>query len=125
MRKNGREFDPYDIVANLLGAAVAIGACTWYHKRMLDRKRQARQYNLVSGEEDVELGEGASDHERQESGVTGTRAQTLEEEVDNWDENNWEDDEPTATEGSGEAPEASDAEADGASAAKEPKKRSD
>jgi hypothetical protein len=39
----------------------------------------------------VELGEGTGP---QESGVTGTRSQTLEEEVDNWDENaeDWEED---------------------------------
>ncbi|KIW00935.1 uncharacterized protein PV09_07675 [Verruconis gallopava] len=118
---NGREFDPYDILANLLGCATAIAACTWYHKRMLERKRQARQYSLVSGEADVELGENIGE---QESGVTGTHSQTLEEEVDNWDENNWEDDEPTATEDSGDVSKATGEDVDRASA-KEPKKRSD
>lgn len=60
---------------------------------MLERKRQRKHYNAVPGEdtEDVELGEG------QESGVTDTpaRGRTLEEEVDNWDENaedNWDED---------------------------------
>ena len=94
---------------------------------MLERKRQARQYNVVSGEEDVELGEGMSDHEGQESGVTGERSRTLEEEVDQWDENNWEEDEPTATEDSGDATKVSDDDAEAANPAmpSEPKKRSD
>jgi hypothetical protein len=66
---------------------------------MLERKRQARQFNVGAGEEDVELGESVGDG--QESGVIGNRAQSLEEVVDQWDENNWEEDEPTATEDSG------------------------
>jgi hypothetical protein len=125
--KNGRDFDPYDIAANVLGSAVAIGACQWYHKRMLERKRQARSYNLVPGdEEDVELGEGVGAHEEQESGVTGTQVQTLEEQVDNWDENNWEDDEPTATEdSSGEPAKTQDNEAEDVLVVEQPKRRSD
>jgi len=97
---NGRAFDPYDILANVLGSSVAIVASTWYHKRMLERKRAARSYALVPGEDDgdVELGEAA---ERQENGITGAREPTLEEEVDNWDENveDWdaEDGDPTTT----------------------------
>ncbi|KAI1210208.1 uncharacterized protein F4807DRAFT_73090 [Annulohypoxylon truncatum] len=87
---NGREFDPYDIVANVVGSVLALGLCSWYHLRMLERKRLRRQYNAVPGEdvEDLELGEGVG---LQEEGVIpagGTeRAATLEEEVDNWDEN--------------------------------------
>lgn len=95
---------------------------------MLERKRQARQYNLVPGEEDVELGEGVGEHDGQETGVTGERSRTLEEEVDQWDENNWEEDEPTATEDSGgDATKASDDDAEAADSpvANEPKKRSD
>lgn len=70
---------------------------------MLERKRQARQYNLVPGEEGVELGEGVAGHEGQETGVT----KPLDEEVDQWDENNWEQDELTATEDSGNVSKAS------------------
>jgi hypothetical protein len=99
---------------------------------MLDRKRQARQYGLVPGEEGVELGDGVvehEEHEEQESGVTGARGPTLEEEVDNWDENNWEEDEPTATEDSGgDAAKISsddDAEITDVVAATETKKRSE
>lgn len=60
-----RQFDPILIAANLLGSLAALGLCSVYHKRMLDRKRQAR-YGLVpqEGEEDLELG-------GQESGITG------------------------------------------------------
>ncbi|KAF2459464.1 hypothetical protein BDY21DRAFT_191073 [Lineolata rhizophorae] len=100
---NGREFDYYDILANVLGSLSAIGLCTWYHKRMLERKRQARGYQVVPGEggddRDLELGEGMGSQETDVS----RPAPTLEEEVDNWDENaeDWEDDEPAAAESAG------------------------
>ncbi|KAK7740440.1 hypothetical protein SLS62_011122 [Diatrype stigma] len=105
---NGREFDPADVAANLLGSGAALGLCAWYHRRMLERRRlaaRAARYNPVPGEddEDLELGEGpgpglglADGHEE---GVTtaaatagvgagaGARATTLESEVDQWDEN--------------------------------------
>ncbi|KAI0432470.1 hypothetical protein F5Y09DRAFT_145279 [Xylaria sp. FL1042] len=98
---NGRNFDLNDIIANIVGSLAGLGLCSWYHQRMLERKRQ-RRYSAVPGDEagDLELGEGLG---RQEEGVLGGdveqgRSRTLEEEVDNWDENavdNWdEDDEP-------------------------------
>ncbi|KAF7541966.1 hypothetical protein G7Z17_g11855 [Cylindrodendrum hubeiense] len=98
---NDREFDMYDIVANVLGSLAALGLCTWYHKRMLERRRQRKHYNAVSGEDedDLELGEG------HETGVTiaaPVRTRTLEEQVDHWDENHvdeWDDDD--AAEASG------------------------
>jgi hypothetical protein len=61
---------------------------------MLERKRAARGYGAVAGddfdERDVELGEGVGG---QESGVVRP---TVEEELDRWDENaeDWEDTEP-------------------------------
>jgi hypothetical protein len=93
---NDRDFDLYDIVANIVGSLGGLGLCSWYHKRMLERKRTRKQYSAVPGEdaEDVELGEGGH-----ENGITDAPAgssRTLEEEVDNWDENavdNWDDDE--------------------------------
>ncbi|KAH7325006.1 hypothetical protein B0I35DRAFT_425413 [Stachybotrys elegans] len=82
---NDRDFDLYDIVANIVGSLAALGLCSWYHQRMLDRKRQRKAYNAVPGEDDddLELGEG------HETGVTAgpSRSRTLEEELDNWDEN--------------------------------------
>lgn len=96
---NGRDFDFYDIVANLVGSLAALGLCSWYHKRMLERKRMRKSYTAVpDGEheqqqlEDIELGEGGGGGlvGAQESGVSearGAGAMTLEEEVDNWDEN--------------------------------------
>ena len=82
---NDREFDLYDIVANVVGSLMGLGLCSWYHKRMLERRRQRKTYNAVPGEDadDVELGEG------HETGVVEgpSRPRTLEEEVDNWDEN--------------------------------------
>ncbi|KAK2738954.1 hypothetical protein FQN57_006748 [Myotisia sp. PD_48] len=93
---NGRSFDPYDILANLIGSLSAIALCTWYHKRMLARRRKSRFGTLLdeSGrDDDLELGVSQGTGEQQ-SGVTGGR--TLEDEVDNWDENavdTWEEDE--------------------------------
>ncbi|KAK1541506.1 VanZ like family protein [Colletotrichum paranaense] len=96
---NGREFDFYDIVANVVGSLAGIGLCSWYHKRMLERKRRTKTYQAVPGEdeEDVELGEG---HETGVVEASGARdggagvgagassgGRSLEEEVDNWDEN--------------------------------------
>ncbi|PGH19336.1 hypothetical protein AJ80_03976 [Polytolypa hystricis UAMH7299] len=101
---NDRSFDPFDVLANIVGSLSAVGLCTWYHKRMLERKRKARFGALLGGHEgseDVELGIstgdviGARDDDEedgegqravglgpQESGVI-----SLEQEVDNWDEN--------------------------------------
>jgi hypothetical protein len=93
--QNGRDFDALDIIANIFGSMTALALCLWYHKRMLERKRRDKHYGFVSGEDaDIELGEGLTG---QETGVT--REQTLEEEVDNWDENaeDWELDAPTGT----------------------------
>ncbi|CAI7577246.1 unnamed protein product [Penicillium pancosmium] len=92
---NGRDFDLFDIIANVVGSLGAIGICGWYHRRMLERRRASR-YGMVDGnaDDDVELGTGVGARSReeegmgpQESGVTN-----LEQEVDNWDENavdNW------------------------------------
>ncbi|PGH18119.1 hypothetical protein AJ79_00747 [Helicocarpus griseus UAMH5409] len=116
---NNRFFDPFDVLANLVGSLSAIGLCTWYHKRMLERRRKARFGSSVldgAAGDDVELGvrseSGSGELGRgmgpQETGVTaGPR--TLEEEVDNWDENavdNWEDgeDDITGTSGDGDGP---------------------
>ncbi|QSZ31480.1 hypothetical protein DSL72_001045 [Monilinia vaccinii-corymbosi] len=91
---NGRTFDFYDIVANIVGSLAAIALCSWYHLRMLERKRLAKTYHVVPGDEerDLELGEGVG---AQESGVAAA-TRTLDDEVDNWDENvedAWDDDE--------------------------------
>ncbi|OBT75739.1 hypothetical protein VF21_05959 [Pseudogymnoascus sp. 05NY08] len=98
---NGRVFDAYDILANVLGSLLAVGLSTWYHKRMVERKRLRKNYSAVPGEDgdgdmDLELGEGSG---AQESGVvpghTAPAAVSLEEEVDGWDENaedTWEED---------------------------------
>lgn len=110
--QNGRLFDPLDILANVFGSLLALALNTWYHKRMLERKRASKHYNLVPGEDegaldediDLELGErsGSADLEGQQTGLVGG-APTLEQEVDNWDENaeDWDEDgdEPTTTEG--------------------------
>ncbi|KAF2150015.1 hypothetical protein K461DRAFT_213100, partial [Myriangium duriaei CBS 260.36] len=85
--RNGREFDPYDILANVIGSGFALFLCGWYHRRMLERKRAAKTYNLVPGEDDrdVELGESRHDEE-QETGIVPAPPNVTEE-LDNWDEN--------------------------------------
>ncbi|KAK6593739.1 hypothetical protein H4I95_11131 [Botrytis cinerea] len=111
---NGRTFDFYDIVANIVGSLAGVALCSWYHLRMLERKRLAKTYHVVPGDEeqDLELGR-----------------ETLDEEVDNWDENMedaWDEDEQAgavdSVEGEGlKTPSASSTgEVDG-----DPKKRAD
>ncbi|KAJ0163498.1 Uncharacterized protein CTA2_2893 [Colletotrichum tanaceti] len=100
---NGREFDFYDIVANIVGSLAGLGLCSWYHKRMLERRRRTKAYQAVPGEddEDVELGEGHETGVVESSGArdggigVGDGGRTLEEVVDNWDENqvdDWDED---------------------------------
>ncbi|OQO01689.1 hypothetical protein B0A48_12726 [Cryoendolithus antarcticus] len=113
---NGRLFDPYDILANVLGSGAALWLCAWYHRRMLERKRRGKGYGVVSAEEgeegevDVELGEvGEGQQEtgvvREEEVQAGAGAKrTVTEELDRWDENaddEW--DETEVEEGTGKA----------------------
>jgi len=73
-----RHFDPLDLVANVVGSLAALGLCSWYHKRMVDRKRSRRGYGAVPGEvdDDLELGEGGGDGASGEvgGGVAGSEA---------------------------------------------------
>jgi hypothetical protein len=104
---NDRPFDPYDILANVVGSTFALLLCSWYHKRMLERRRKNKHYDIVPGEDveddperDVELGTVRD----QETGVVpadangqasaGANKTNVTEELDNWDENaeDWDDD---------------------------------
>lgn len=109
---NGRTFDPYDILANLVGSLAATGLASLYHKRMLDRRRQHKYSTLATegeeGEDDVELGVGPGAGTvggEQESGVISgvSQSRSLEDEVDNWDENAvdeaWDEDEGSGNAG--------------------------
>lgn len=116
---NGRNFDPFDILANVVGSALALLMCSWYHRRMLERRRKNKHYDIVPGEDDnsadqdiggerdVELGEGLG-HSLNEQEVgsvpadangqagaeaTQSKVTNVTEELDNWDENeeDWED----------------------------------
>ncbi|PHH82155.1 hypothetical protein CDD82_6845 [Ophiocordyceps australis] len=82
---NDRDFDLYDIVANIVGSLAGLGLCSLYHKRMLERRRQRKTYNAVPGENDADIELG----EEHETGVTDgpSHPRSLEAEVDNWDEN--------------------------------------
>ncbi|KAJ9602342.1 hypothetical protein H2200_013197 [Cladophialophora chaetospira] len=104
---NDREFDAFDVLANVIGSLAALGLASMYHRRAAERRRRAK-YSALTGEglegEDLELGEGANGTLRdggdgQETGVTPHR--TVEEELDNWDENApdeaWDDDDDTTT----------------------------
>lgn len=87
-------------MANLVGSLAAVGLNGWYHRRMLERRRNARYGNggggpYADGEnaEDVELGlAGGHGHDGEEGDDRGlgpqeTGVMSLEQEVDNWDEN--------------------------------------
>jgi hypothetical protein len=105
----------------VVGSLAALALSSWYHMRMLERKRLAKTYQIVPGDEDVELGEGIG---AQESGTVGA-GRSLDQEVDNWDENvadNWDEDEPTGTD-EGDGPKTPSASSAGE--ADEPKKRAD
>jgi len=67
---------------------------------MLERKRAARGYAAVAGDEDVELGENV---DGQESGIVRP---TVDEELERWDENaeDWETTEPESAQSNGIAP---------------------
>ncbi|KAK4697391.1 hypothetical protein P7C71_g684, partial [Lecanoromycetidae sp. Uapishka_2] len=57
-------FDPLNIAANFIGSLLALGLCTLYHNRMLDRRRRAR-YGIVP--QDIEGGDLELGH--QETGI--------------------------------------------------------
>ncbi|KAJ9487527.1 hypothetical protein VN97_g5785 [Penicillium thymicola] len=85
---NGRDFDIFDIVANVVGSVGAVGLCNWYHRRMMERRRQSRYGMMEEGTEDVEL--GGVENSRRDSETMGPQesgVMSLEQEVDNWDEN--------------------------------------
>lgn len=102
---NDREFDPWDVLANVVGSLAALGLATSYHKRSIERRRRAKYSALTGegiedGEEDLELGEGpglgiSRTAEEQETGIVSidgpaagrSKTQAVEEELDNWDEN--------------------------------------
>lgn len=97
---NGRDFDVFDVAANLVGGGVGLGVSMWYHKRMLERKRRRRytavpQEGVPQEDVDVELGEGglSRTEDGHEEGIITTTATTTpaqqgisgEEDLDGWD----------------------------------------
>jgi len=92
---NDRDFDPLDVLANVIGSLMALGLASWYHRRSAERRRRAKysvlEGNVQEGEEDLELGEGpglrgSNSEPEQENGIIAV-PKTVEEELDNWDEN--------------------------------------
>ncbi|ORY84450.1 hypothetical protein BCR37DRAFT_268197 [Protomyces lactucae-debilis] len=52
-----RTFDPLDIGANVAGSIVAISLDSWYHGRMLERKRIAKYANVpLAGADEDQIG---------------------------------------------------------------------
>ena len=110
---NDREFDPWDVLANVFGSLAALGLASVYHKRSVERRRRAKYSALtgegIAGEEDLELGESgirqgpssAEDEAGQQTGVVSTAPKSVEEELDHWDENAeddaWDEDDATGT----------------------------
>ena len=95
---NDRDFDPWDVLANVVGSLAALGLASAYHKRSLERRRRAK-YGALTGEglepdEDLELGESgipadpvSSEARGQETGVISVPKRTVEQELATWDEN--------------------------------------
>jgi VanZ family protein len=104
---NDREFDAWDVLANVVGSLAALGLASAYHRRAAERRRRAK-YSALTGDglegEDLELGEGADGTlagARAEDGQeTGVVHRSVEEELDNWDENApdaWDEDDEAST----------------------------
>lgn len=102
---NDREFDAWDVLANVVGSLAALALASAYHRRAAERRRRAK-YSALTGDglegEDLELGEGANGTLREGNDgeeTNGAPSRTVEEELDNWDENApddaWEDDDDT------------------------------
>lgn len=89
----------------MVGSLAALGLATSYHKRSIERRRRAK-YSALTGEgiedglDDLELGEGpglgiSRSADEQETGIVSIdgpdagrhKSQSMEEELDNWDEN--------------------------------------
>ncbi|ETN38191.1 uncharacterized protein HMPREF1541_06222 [Cyphellophora europaea CBS 101466] len=94
MLPNDREFDPWDVLANVLGSLSALGLANTYAKRAAERRRRAKFAALIGeGDADVELGEGPGlgqsngDFGGPSAQETGVTHRSVEEELDNWDEN--------------------------------------
>jgi hypothetical protein len=96
---NEREFDPWDVLANVAGSLAALGLASTYHRRSVERRRRAK-YSALTGEgiegtDDLELGEASilagrgnhDGHDDQQTGVVAVAPRTVQEELDNWDEN--------------------------------------
>lgn len=58
-----RQFDPKDIAANISGSLIALGLCAFYHRRFLERRRQARYQRIRSNLNDLEAQVDSSDFE--------------------------------------------------------------
>lgn len=85
---------------------------------MIERKRQARRYQQVPGD-DVELGEGVPSSAALESGGTFAGTPSLEDQLEHWDENAEDDDELTESNNHVTRPPEDGADADRTSPSKE------
>lgn len=71
-----RQFDPLDILFNLLGCILAIVLCSWYHNRLLQRRRNTR-YKMLRGDNDV-TAQAANNTAAEENNADSTELFDLE-----------------------------------------------
>ena len=81
-----RQFDSKDIAANIAGSLIALGLSSFYHRRMLERRRNARYQRLRSsldgeveaqvGSTEIELNQVANEPVKPSNG-TSTEPPTL------------------------------------------------
>lgn len=110
---NDRNFDLFDILANLLGSATSLTICSLYHKRTLERRRKSKDYALLQTDGGVDEGEiGDLERDEQELGMVDVEAaaaqsgrqiiiptepmtKSIQQELDTWDEHaddDWDED---------------------------------
>lgn len=110
---NDRDFDPWDVLANVLGSLAALGLSSAYHRRAAERRRRAK-YSSLTDEglegDGLELGDATNgelgrprDPDLEAGIIPATGTRTVDEELDNWDENvpddAWDDDDDATTSG--------------------------
>jgi VanZ family protein len=89
---NDRDFDAWDVLANVIGSLAALGLASAYHRRAAERRRRVKYSSLGTDgldADDLELGESSGGLGRSSGGEqdTGAVSRTVEEELATWDEN--------------------------------------
>ena len=72
--QHARKFNSSDILADIFRSLSALAICSWYHKQMLERKRQGKDYHGVAvaeGHQLADLEAAIADREFELSGDEG------------------------------------------------------